>query len=167
MLTEAHLDSPTLCSPTTRGHACLLPVPAHEAARWRAPPPRLATSCLVASLLDARRRHAPPRPPLTSPSLSGPPSPSLLCFPSRDRMEAVAADQRSRGHSHRLASPTPPRAPLFRPRPPHRLTRPEGPRAAAIDIVFKLRPRRPSPSIRPLRRAPEPTNPPCSSAVSL
>ena len=31
----------------------------------------------------------------------------------------------------------------------------------------KLRPRRPSPSIRPLRRAPEPTDPPYSSAVSL
>ena len=35
-------------------------------------------------LATPRRR---PRPPLTSPSLSGPPSPSLLCFPSRDRTE--------------------------------------------------------------------------------
>ena len=48
-------------------------------ARPRRPPP----PCLAASSFPGPSRDATqPRPPLTSPSLSGPPSPSLLCFPS-------------------------------------------------------------------------------------
>ena len=65
--------------PLASGSSCVL-----ARARPRRPPP----PCLAASSFPGPSRDATqPRPPLTSPSLSGPPSPSLLCFPSRDRTE--------------------------------------------------------------------------------
>ena len=90
------------------------------------------------------------------------PSPLPLAHPNA----IVAAVRHRRSHSHSLAPSSYPRALPVLPRPPRRLMRPEEPRNAAPD-VFPLAGRRgSSPSIRPLRRAPEPTNPPCSSAVS-
>ena len=87
-------------------------------------------------------------------------------FPFPRPNGAAATDESHRGYRPPHGSPTPPRAPPVLPRPPRRLTRPDGPRVAAIVIVFKLRPRCPSPSIRPLRRAPELADPPCTSPVS-
>ena len=92
--TSAYLaatHSPTLCSPPARPSppgppfSCLLPVPAHEAARWRAPLSRLATSCLVASLLDAPGDATTPLASLSLSleplSLSLRPYPPLLSLP--------------------------------------------------------------------------------------
>ena len=74
-----HRYSPPCCLPLASGSSCVL------ARAWprRPPPPCLAASSFPGPSRDAMQ----PRPPLTSPSLSGPPSPSLLCFPSRDRTE--------------------------------------------------------------------------------
>ena len=74
-----HRYSPPCRLPLASGSSCVL-----ARARPRRPPP----PCLAASSFPGPSRDATqPRPPLTSPSLSGPPSPSLLCFPSRDRTE--------------------------------------------------------------------------------
>jgi hypothetical protein len=74
-----HRYSPPCRLPLASGSSCVL-----ARARPRRPPP----PCLAASSFPGPSRDATqPRPPLTSPSLSGPPFPSLLCFPSRDRTE--------------------------------------------------------------------------------
>ena len=73
------------------------------------------------------RRHAPPWTALTLPMLI----PSSGSLPLSSPSAAVAANQRSRGHSHPRAAPSYPRAPPPRSLPPHRATRPEGPRSAA------------------------------------
>ena len=132
---------------------------------WRASTP--ATSCFALEAspfepIHAWRRHvaAPHRSHSPSPS---PSSPALS--PSHPRTTA-ATDADCRSHRAPLASPTPPRAPQVLPRPPRRLTRPEEPRNAAPDVS-------PSPAaedllrrIRPLRRAPELADPPCTIPVS-
>ena len=96
-------------------------------ARPRRPPP----PCLAASSFPGLSRDATqPRPPLTSPSLSGPPSPSLLCFPSHDRTEPPPPTRATVATGH----PTPYRRPrklrpdpLFLPTDP----RPSGSPAAS------------------------------------
>ena len=82
-----------VAQPTGPAHHRLLPCRLPPASRSscvlaRARPRRPPPPCLAASSFPGPSRDATqPRPPLTSPSLSGPPSPSLLCFPSRDRTE--------------------------------------------------------------------------------
>ena len=119
---------------------------------WRAPesPGHLLLTC---SPLEAPEgaTHS-PRPPLTSPSLSGPPSPSLLCFPP------PMTESRRRPRSQ---PPWPPAT--LRPSADSRSTEetssssqssygtPGGP-ASPSTVVFNLRIRRPPPvNLRPQR----------------
>ena len=107
-----------------------------------------------------------PRPPSTA-------SPSLdllliLCSPSLSSPNAPgSAARRSHGHQASLTPPTSPEAPPRPPLPLHQATRPRTPCIAAHVAVPLLGHRRSSPSIRCTPAAPEPTNHPYSSAVSL
>ena len=81
---------------------------------------------------DATERHAAPG----SLSLSPSPHPLLCSLSLSARAELVATDAVRRGHSHRLASPTPPKAP---PRPtlrPHCSKQHQEPCSDAIAAVF-------------------------------
>ena len=77
--------------------------------------------------------------PCTSPSLSLERPPSSVSL-ARVRPNApVATDAVRRGHSHRLASPTPPKAPPPSTTPPRASPERQTPQDDRLDSVFKLR----------------------------
>ena len=127
-----------------------------RARRTRAPP-RHATSlsaCLPSPLLVWMPRET-PRPPGPSHSPPGPllssPSPSLSC-PNAP----VAAVHHSRRHCLPLASPTRPRDPPRRLRPPRRATRRWMPPNTPTAVFFNPRPCRSPATVRRRQRIPEP-----------
>ena len=147
--------------PTWPPFSCLLPVPAHEAARWRAPPSRLATSCLVASLLDAPGDATTP---LASLSLSLEPL-ALSLAPPPPLLSLPHAPERSPSpptpFTGATATPSLPLCiPELRPDPVELHTRRTRPEEAAVDrsvVVFISGARRSPSSIRRCRGVPEPT----------
>ena len=105
---------------------------------------------------------------------SNPWTPSLIpfsCPPSRSAPRTRAESPPPTPIAAATVLPTPHRHPrelrLDPLLPPHRPTALRKPCNAATIAVSIAGRRGSSPSIRPLRRAPEPTNPPYSSAVSL
>ena len=127
--------------------------PAHLA--WCQSSPTSASRQRRDNARRARRRHAtrlpacvawPPRRRASSPRRRPDPLDhlalslslvSLLCFLSLTRPNAaVAADELPRGHSHRLASPTPPKPPPRPTLPPHRSKQHQEPCSDAIAAIF-------------------------------
>ncbi len=111
---------------------------------------------LLARRTEAWRAPERPRPPV--------PSPPLLWLPlSSTKRSPVATDAVRRGHNHRLASPTPPKA-LPRPtRPPHRSSHPLS-LSHAHGRRHRCRPPRPQPLPRLPDASQSSAGPPSSSS---
>ena len=131
-------------------------------------PPRHATSSPACLPLPSSSGcpGTTPRPPPRTLSLS-PVLPLLslaLSLPCPNA--SVAAVRHSRHHWPPLTSPTRAGAPPPRPEALRQATRRRTPCGAAVAIVFLLRLRPPSPSIRRLQCVPEPASTPAATAVS-